>query len=110
MSHNLAKLIKQKAKELGYVRCGITTADDFLDFESILKSRDYYGFFKGGQENPPILAGARPRQLDSRGKSIISLIYSYGHIDFPEPLIDVIAVVTRRDAIRRLQTRSTGRG
>ncbi|MBQ3300884.1 MAG: epoxyqueuosine reductase [Eggerthellaceae bacterium] len=89
-TQTLTDKIKWKALELGYVRCGITTADDFPDFKAILQSRTHYGFFYGGNDNPPILAGASPKTIDPQAKSIISLIYSYGNIDFPEQLIDVI--------------------
>ena len=86
----LTEKIKLKALDLGFVKVGITTADDFHDYIDKLMSRKNYEFLIDKGEKSSIIMGSKPKSVAKEAKSIISIIYSYSHIDFPEKLIDKV--------------------
>ncbi|MGI5882994.1 MAG: epoxyqueuosine reductase [Dethiobacteria bacterium] len=82
----LTETIRKKALELGYVDVGFTTLDDFDGYEKELKERKGYKFFS----DRGLSKTAKPKQRYPSAKSVISLVDSYGNIDFPEVLANSI--------------------
>lgn len=82
----LTDSVKEKALELGFSRVGITTCDDFSDYERDVVSRgDDYAWYR---QNPSLaFPGAHPRDLFPEGKSIIVTAYGFGRFAYPERLV-----------------------
>lgn len=81
--------IRDKALELGFVRVGITTADDFSDYASEVRGRTpSYDFLI---DNPNgTLIGAYPRRVMPEAKSIVCIVYDYSHILYPKKLTECV--------------------
>lgn len=83
---SLSSDIKEYALYLGFTKAGITTAEDFSDFERELASR--------GAEYDPwrerLTTGSKPKSLYPAGKSIIVLAYDYANVSFPQRLTEMI--------------------
>lgn len=83
----LTKHVKMKALELGFVKVGVTSADDFTELAADLEQReDYQARWCGPKGTNSLLAGCYPRDLFPEGKSIICLVHAYNDVDFPERL------------------------
>ena len=80
VSRTLSERIKMKGLELGFSKVGITSADDFTEYEEELLKRPDYDFLSG------LKKGARPRDFYPEAESIICAAYSYAGIKFPEEL------------------------
>ena len=82
----LTDSVKEKALELGFSRVGITTCDDFSDYERDVVSRgDDYAWYR---QNPSLaFPGAHPRDLFPEGESIIVTAYGFGRFAYPERLV-----------------------
>lgn len=78
---SLTEEIKDKALELGYIKAGITSAEDFSEYYDELLSRENYRFFKKGRDQ-----NSRLKNLFPEAKSILSVAYGFSHIKFPEKL------------------------
>lgn len=84
---DLTKRVKMKALELGFVKVGVTSADDFAEFAADLEQReDYRARWCGPKGTNSLLAGCYPRDLMPEGKTIICLVHAYNDIDFPAKL------------------------
>ncbi|NLV86363.1 MAG: epoxyqueuosine reductase [Clostridiales bacterium] len=83
----LTQKIKDKALQLGFAKVGITTADDFDEFEEDLHSRGkaYAWMFTHFPSGPT--DGIRPRDLMPEAKSIVCVAYDFSQIDYPENLL-----------------------
>ncbi len=80
----LTRSIKMKALELGFSSVGITTADDFSEYEAEISSREDYKLWTEGRGR--LATGACPRSYYPEGKSIICATFGFGDIDYPEEL------------------------
>lgn len=83
---SLSNDIKEYALYLGFTKAGITTADNFTDFEQELASRG--AVYDPWRER--LTAGMKPKGLFPSGKSIIVLAYDYANVAFPERLTNMI--------------------
>lgn len=90
--HELTDRIKRQALELGFSEVGITTADDFDEYDELVRSRPDYALWTDPESarNPNLSKGSFPKKIWPQAKSIISLIYAYGHTDFPDELTPYI--------------------
>ena len=96
---NTAEKIKQKGLELGYTHVGITTADDFPDYEKDLLGREDYEIWteKDRAKYPgrtDLRAACRPRSFYPEGKSIICATWGYSQYVYPEELTPYVARAT----------------
>ena len=83
------KKIKMKALELGFSSVGITTADDFTDYETEIRNREDYKIWCDGPYGY-LADGARPHSYYPQGKSIICTTYGFGDFDYPKELTQYI--------------------
>lgn len=83
----LTKAIKEKALELGYVKCGVTTLDPFPEYDEELSSRKGYERFAGGGLNGQVTL---PEGAED-AKCVISCIDSFAEWEFPSELTPYIA-------------------
>lgn len=79
--------LKDYALSIGFTKVGITTAEDFTDFEDELASRGsiyecYHDYFR---------PSSKPNEIYPSAKSIIVLAYDYAQYTFPEELTQKIA-------------------
>ena len=81
-----AKEIKRKGLELGFSKVGITTADDFTEYEAEIRSRPDYDLWVNTKRGAYLGQGSRPRTFYPEAKSIICAVYSFADIKFPEEL------------------------
>lgn len=93
---NIAEKIKQKGLELGYTHVGITSADDFPEYEEELLGREDYEIWTEkdrtkypGRTN--LRAACRPRSFYPEGKSIICATWGYSQYVYPEELTPYVA-------------------
>ncbi len=86
----LTDKIKMKALELGFSSVGITTADDFTDYEAEIRSREDYKLWSEGPRGSYLAEGSKPHSYYPQGKSIICTTYGFGDIDYPEELTQYI--------------------
>ncbi|MBQ3106855.1 MAG: epoxyqueuosine reductase, partial [Eggerthellaceae bacterium] len=82
----LTARIKERALELGFVRVGITTPDPFPEYANSLAERHGYERWTAKGSESELVAAADPHAKIPEAKSVISLVYSFGHLDFPEKL------------------------
>lgn len=82
----LTKKIKMKGLELGFAKVGITTADDFTEYEAEIRSRPDYDLWVNTKRGAYLGTGSRPRSFYPDGKSIVCAVYSFADIQFPEEL------------------------
>ena len=87
--HELTRRIKEKALELGYARVGIAPAARYPELLEELGQRDGYERWKG--DTSPFPTMADPFSVMPEAKSIISLVWSYGAVDYPETLLRHVA-------------------
>lgn len=87
--HELTRRIKEKAFELGYVRVGIAPAAEYPELLGEFSQRDGYDRWKGDKSPFPTMAD--PFSVMPEAKSIISLVWSYGAVDYPEKLLRHVA-------------------
>lgn len=85
--HELSGEIKRKALELGYARVGITTTAPFPEHLEALKAREGYGFLKAQGDESEFVQAMSVLPNAPGAKSVIVLVYSYGHISFPPELL-----------------------
>jgi epoxyqueuosine reductase len=78
--------LKEYALSIGFTMVGITTTDDFQDFEDEVRSRN--GLFDPWKER--FKMGAHPKKMYPFGKSIIVVAYDYAQIDYPKELTKMI--------------------
>lgn len=88
---NLTRKIKQKGLELGYTHVGVTTADDFTEYEAELLSRpDYEMWTTTDRAKYPgrsyLSMAAHPKEFYPAGKSIICATFGYSQYQYPEEL------------------------
>ena len=87
----LTEEIKEFALDLGYGGVGITDAQDFTEYEDIVKSRGaQYDFFR---ESATMRSGIRPKETMPSAKSILVLAYDYVQKAFPQTLLNKVARV-----------------
>jgi len=93
---NLTDKIKHKGLELGFTHVGITTAEDFVEYEKELISRPDYEIWHTtdlskypGRSNMRI--AARPQSYYPQGKSIICATYGYSQFNYPPELTQSVA-------------------
>lgn len=89
--HELTRMIKRKALELGFSKVGVTTAEDFLDYEKELLSRQDYEMWTGTDRSKYphrayLRMAAHPQTYYPDGKSIICAVYGFDQYLFPEEL------------------------
>lgn len=82
---DLTQLIKDKALELGYADVGITSVDVFEGFREEMEKRPGYDYWLGLSNGSYV--GAHPKEVMGEAQSIISVIYDFSDIDFPENLV-----------------------
>ena len=80
--------ILQKALELGYVRAGVASADDFPEYFQDVTSRPDYEFLM--HDKRQIVQNTHLQERYPGAKSIISVVYSYSGIHYPEKLLPYI--------------------
>ncbi len=95
--------LKAKGLELGFSNVGVTSADDFLDYEKELMERSDYGIWTDPDRSKYpgrsyLAAGCRPTQYFPEGKSIICATFGFSRYDYPE--------VLRRSVARAYLSRS----
>ena len=83
---DMTKRIKMKGYELGFAKVGITTADDFDEYEQELYCRPGYLPWLDTPSGFHTAKVARPRSYYPEGKSIVFAIYGCGYIQFPDKL------------------------
>ena len=88
----LTKEIKRKGLELGFSKVGITTADDFTEFEAEIRSRPDYDLWVNTKK-AFLGKGSKPRSFYPEAKSIVCAVYSFADIKYPEELEAYIARV-----------------
>ena len=87
---SLTSDIKDFALDLGYSKCGITTADIFQDhIDHVLSRGPVYDYYLA--DNRQFLKSAQPREMMPSARSIISLAWDYAEKSFPEPLLGKVA-------------------
>jgi epoxyqueuosine reductase len=78
--------IKDYALDLGYSRAGTTGAEGFPDYAEELRARyAMYSWYIDGPRRP--ILGANPKDIMPSAKSIVSLVYDYARVSFPENLV-----------------------
>lgn len=82
---SLENEIKEFALELGFCKCGITSAQKLEKGLTEAVSRGGYEFFLANFKK-----GSDPQELYPEGKSIIILAYDYLQYAFPEKLLSMI--------------------
>lgn len=105
---DVTRQIKMKSLELGFAKVGVTTADDFTDYEKTLMERPDYAPWVKTEEAHFIGLGARPRKFFPNGKSIICTAYGYGDIVFPEELSKYVSYGYLSRAYNPLKNSSCG--
>ncbi len=93
---NITEKIKQKGLELGFSHVGITTADDFTEYETEVRSRpDYAMWTDDDRSKYPgrsyLSMAAQPKKYYPQGKSIICATYGYGSYVYPQELTQYVA-------------------
>jgi len=85
MSKDLSQKIKQKAKDLGYIDCGITDISPFQKFEEKVKGRiKVYPEAESFYEN--MLNRINPRERFSNAKALVVCIWRYGQYKIPDDI------------------------
>jgi len=80
----LTKEIKRRGLELGFSKVGITTADDFTEFEAEIRSRPEYEPWT--DKNMFLGPGSKPRSFYPEAKSIVCAAFGFADVLFPEEL------------------------
>ena len=78
----ISEKIVRKAMELGYVKAGITPADDLEDYYQEIMSREAYRIFQSRK----FVGNCRIKEKFPQARSILSLAHGYGQVRFPEGL------------------------
>lgn len=104
----LTKKIKMKALELGFSKIGITTADNFIEYEQELYSRPDYTTWINGPGAGHLIDGCRPSTFYPEGKSIICTVYGFSDILFPEELTPYVSRAYLSRSYRPLEESSCG--
>jgi epoxyqueuosine reductase len=96
MDMDLAEKIKEKGLELGYTHVGITSADDFPEYEQELLSREDYSIWTDSETSrfygrSDLSAASRPRSYYPQAKSIICATFGYSQYLYPEELTRYVA-------------------
>ena len=104
--HELTRRIKEKALELGYARVGIAPAARYPELLEELGQRDGYERWKG--DTSPFPTMADPFSVMPEAKSIISLVWSYGAVDYPETLLRHVARTYLSPLLKQLTLRCGG--
>ena len=86
--HQLTRLVKDKALELGYADVGVTGAEPFEGYREEIDARPGYDFLRDRKIGP--YAMADPRKLMPEAKCIISTIASFSHVAYPQKLLPYI--------------------
>lgn len=92
----LTEKIKQKGLELGFTHVGITTAEDFPEYEAELSTREDYALWMDPDRSKYpgrsyLRLAAHPTLYYPEGKSIICATYGYGSWDYPTELTPYVA-------------------
>ncbi|MCC8185318.1 epoxyqueuosine reductase [Cloacibacillus porcorum] len=92
----LTSKIKRRALELGFAKVGITTADDFPEYEAELHYRPgYRPWINPDRSEDPersyLIEGVRPRGIMPGAKSIVCAVYDYSRLAYPEELTASVA-------------------
>ena len=93
---SITEKIKRKGLELGMTHVGITTAEDFSEYEKELVSRPDYEIWNTADRSKypgrsDLSAAARPRSFYPEGKSIICATYGYSQYAYPPELTRHVA-------------------
>lgn len=93
---DLTEKIKQKGLELGFSHVGITTADNFPEYEAEIRSREDYAMWTDDDRSKYpgrsyLSMAAQPKKFYPQGKSIICATYGYGSYLYPEELTKYVA-------------------
>ena len=104
----LTKKIKMEALNLGFSKIGITTADDFGEYEQELNSRPDYAPWINTPATEYLLDGCRPKTFYPEGKSIICAVYGFSDIIFPEELTPYVGRAYLSRSYRPLAESSCG--
>ena len=89
MNHTLVEQIKTLASEIGYVKCGVTTADPFEDYARALEERARL-FPEQRELWLKMKHRAYPREKTPWARSIIVCIRWYGRYAVPETAVGSI--------------------
>ena len=82
--YQLTQKIKDKALELGYAACGVTSAQHFEGYREEMLDRGNYEFIVNRPKGS--FVGAHPEKLTPNAKSIIVTISDFSKIRYPEEL------------------------
>jgi len=104
----LTKQIKMKALELGFSKVGITTANDFIEYEQVVNSRPDYTPWMNTPGTGYLLNGCHPSTYYPEGKSIICTVYGFSDILFPEELTQYVGRAYLSRSYAPLQESSCG--
>ncbi|MGI6204651.1 MAG: epoxyqueuosine reductase [Anaerovoracaceae bacterium] len=93
---DLVEKIKQKGLELGYTHVGITSADDFTEYEEEILSREDYAMWTDEDrskypDRSDLRLAARPKTFWPEAKSIICFTWGYSQCAYPEELLPYVA-------------------
>lgn len=78
----LEEELKQKALELGYAKAGITPAENFDEYYEEMQKREFYSFLWNDKRK--IIQNAHLREHFPEAKSILSVVFNYSDIKYPE--------------------------
>lgn len=92
----LTDRIKQKGLELGFTHVGVTTAEDFWDYEAeLLRRPDYEMWATTDRAKYPgrsyLRMAAHPKTYYPEGKSIICATFGYSQYAYPQELTPYVA-------------------
>lgn len=106
----LSTAIKMKGLELGFVKVGITNADDFSEYEKEIRSDpDYgYGVWLENDLSFHVALGTSPKAIFPQAKSIICAAYGYGDIIYPDKLSKYVGYSYLSRSYSPLKTSSCG--
>lgn len=99
----MTRSIKMKGFELGFSKVGVTTADDFTEYEAEVMNRPDYAPWLNTEKSFYVAKGARPRSFFPVAKSIVCTTYSYGDILYPKELSKYVAYAYQRRAYMPLK-------
>lgn len=83
---DLTNKIKMKALELGFDKVGITSADDFTEYDDEIRHRPDYDLWVNTRRGAYLGKGSRPRSFYPSAQSIICTVFGFADIQFPEEL------------------------
>lgn len=80
----VAEQLKRKALELGFIKAGITTADNLDFYYDDVSRREYYAAWS--RRRGQFIQNSLLQELVPEAKSILSVAYGYMNVAYPETL------------------------